>query len=103
MHDKVKIGLMPNRREVFNINTAREEYDIIMPIIHAQMKDYVEWVEIDDICEQGMACHIDDIDKIVEKFKAADIDAIFSPFCDFGEESVVAGVAKQFMLPFIRR
>ncbi len=99
MHDKVKIGLMPNRREVFNINTAREEYDIIMPIIHAQMKDYVEWVEIDDICEQGMACHIDDIDKIVEKFKAADIDAIFSPFCDFGEESVVAGVAKQFMLP----
>ena len=99
MHDKVKIGLMPNRREVFNINTAREEYDIIMPIIHAQMPEYVEWVEIDDICEQGMACHIDDIDKIVKKFKEADIDAIFSPFCDFGEESVVAGVAKQFMLP----
>ncbi|MBQ1378358.1 MAG: fucose isomerase [Lachnospiraceae bacterium] len=99
MHDKVKIGLMPNRREVFNINTAREEYDIIMPIIHAQMPEYVEWVEIDDICEQGMACHIDDIDKIVKKFKEADIDAIFSPFCDFGEESVVTGVAKQFMLP----
>ena len=99
MHDKVKIGLMPNHREVFNIDTAREEYDIIMPIIHAQMPDYVEWVEIDDICEQGMACHIDDIEPIVQRFKEANIDAIFSPFCDFGEESVVTGVAKQFMLP----
>ena len=101
MHDKVKIGLMPNHREVFNVATAREEYDIIMPIIHAQMPEYVEWVEIDDLCEQGMATHIDDIDKIVQRFKEADVDAIFSPFCDFGEESVVAGVCKQFDVPVL--
>ena len=99
MSDKIRIGLMPNRRLVFNINTAREEYDTIMPIIRAQMPDYVEFIDIEDICEQGMACTLDDIDNIVKKFKAADIDAIFSPFCDFGEEQVVVGVAKQFMLP----
>ena len=99
MHDKVKIGLMPNRRLVFNINTARQEYDVIMPIIRAQMPEYVEFVDIDDICEHGMACTMDDIDKIVDKFKRENIDAIFSPFCDFGEELVVVGVAKQFNLP----
>lgn len=99
MSDKIRIGLMPNRRLIFNIATARAEYDTIMPIIRAQMPGYVEFVDIEDICNQGMACTLDDIDNIVKKFKAADIDAIFSPFCDFGEEQVVVGVAKQFNVP----
>ena len=101
MHDKVKIGLMPVKREFFSIQTAREEYDIIIPIIHAQMQEYVEWVEIDDLCEQGMACHPQDVDKIVKRFKEAEVDAVFAPFCDFGEESVVTGVCKEFKVPVL--
>ena len=97
--DKVTIGLMPTRRPVFKIETAREEYDIIMPIIRRQMSKYVNFVDVDDICDQGMAAFQDDIGKVVDKFKAAKVDALFIPFCDFGCEEVVVGVAKQFMLP----
>ncbi|MCL1830264.1 MAG: fucose isomerase [Oscillospiraceae bacterium] len=99
--DKIRIGLMPTRRPVFRIETAREEYDIIMPIIRAQMPDYVEFVDIDDVCLQGMAALKEDIPKIVDKFTAAKVDALFFPFCDFGCEEVCVGVAKQFKLPVL--
>lgn len=99
MKEKIKIGLMPTRRFRFNIDTARAEYDVVVPLIRAQMPEYVEFVDCDDICEQGMANEIDDIDKVVKKFKAAEIDALVVPFCDFGCEEVVVGVAKQFKLP----
>ncbi len=97
--DKMTIGLMPTRRPVFKIETAREEYDVILPIIKKQMARYVEFVDIEDICEQGMAAHQADIDKVVDKFTAAKVDALFFPFCDFGCEEVVVGVAKRFNLP----
>ncbi|MDR3086036.1 MAG: fucose isomerase [Christensenellaceae bacterium] len=97
--EKLKIGLMPTRRLVFNWRTARDEYEIIMPIIRAQMPDYVEFVDVDDICEHGMGCSQQDVEKVVEKFTAAKVDALFFPFCDFGEESCVVGVAKAFKLP----
>lgn len=92
---------MPTRRPVFKIETARIEYDIIMPIIRKQLPDYVKFTDVDDICEQGMAAFPEDIPKIVSKFSAAGIDALFFPFCDFGCEEVVAGVAKQFKLPVL--
>jgi L-fucose isomerase-like protein len=40
-----------------------------------------------------------DIKKVVDKFTAAKIDALFFPFCDFGSEETVVGVAKAFHLP----
>jgi L-fucose isomerase-like protein len=97
--DTIIVGLMPTRRPVFNINTAREEYDKIMPIIRKQMPKYVKFVDVDDICEQGMATHLEDITKVVDKFRAAKVDALFMPFCDFGCEEVVASVAKAFKIP----
>jgi L-fucose isomerase-like protein len=97
--DKIIIGLMPTRRPVFKIETAREEYDVIIPIIRRQLPDYITFVDVEDICDQGMGAFQDDIPKVVEKFKAAKVDALFFPFCDFGCEEVVVGVAKQFKLP----
>ena len=97
--DKITIGLMPTRRPVFKIETAREEYDVIIPIIRRQLPEYVTFVDVEDICDQGMGAFPEDIPRVVEKFKAANVDALFFPFCDFGCEEVVAGVAKQFKLP----
>jgi L-fucose isomerase-like protein len=97
--DIITIGLMPTRRPVFKIETAREEYNIIIPIIRKQLPEYVRFVDVEDICDQGMGVFQEDIPKVVEKFKAANVDALFFPFCDFGCEEVVVGVAKQFMLP----
>jgi L-fucose isomerase-like protein len=99
--DTITIGLMPTRRPVFKIETAREEYDIIMPIIRRQLPEYVKFTDVDDVCDQGMASFPEDIPKTVDKFKAANIDALFFPFCDFGCEEVVVGVAKQFKVPVL--
>ena len=99
--ETIKIGLMPTRRPVFRLETAKEEYDIIMPIIRAQMPDFVEFVDVDDICLEGMGTLPEDIPNVVDKFTAAKVDALFFPFCDFGCEEVVVGVAKQFDLPVL--
>jgi L-fucose isomerase-like protein len=97
--DIITIGLMPTRRPVFKIETAREEYNIIIPIIRKQLPEYVRFVDVEDICDRGMGTFQEDIQKVVGKFKAAGVDALFFPFCDFGCEEVVVGVAKQFKLP----
>ena len=86
--DVITVGLMPTRRPVFKFETAKAEYDIIMPIIRAQMPKYVKFVDVDDICEGGMGTIPSDIPKVVEKFKAAKVDALFFPFCDFGCEEI---------------
>jgi hypothetical protein len=39
------------------------------------------------------------VPKAIRKFTDAGIDALFIPFCDFGEESVAAGIAAGFQLP----
>ena len=44
--DKINIGLMPTRRPIFKIETAREEYDIIIPIIRKQMSKYVNFIDV---------------------------------------------------------
>jgi L-fucose isomerase-like protein len=97
--DTVTIGLMPTRRPVFKIETARKEYDTIIPLIKRQLPEFVRFVDVEDICEQGMGAFPDDIEKVTAKFAGAGVDALFFPFCDFGCEEVVAGVAKRFKLP----
>jgi L-fucose isomerase-like protein len=99
--EKIVIGLMPTRRPVFKIETAKEEYQILMPMIRRQLPDVVSFVDIDDICEGGMAAFPDDITNVADKFVAAKVDALFVPFCDFGCEEVVVGVAKRFNLPLL--
>ena len=53
--------------------------------------DVVEIVDIDDLCENGILYETEKIPQVVEKFKKAGIDALFTPHCDFGEEQCAAG------------
>ena len=95
----VKIGLMPTKREIFALDNAKKEYDRIMPVIRALCPEHVEFVDVEDICKDGLGQTQKDIQKVVDKFASAKIDALFFPFCDFGSEETVAGVAKAFHLP----
>ena len=61
----------------------------------------VEIVDIDDICENGIVCEMDKVNAIVDKMKNRKIDALFFPFCDFGEEQVVAAIASKFTVPIL--
>ena len=98
---KVRVGLMPTKREIFGLENAKKEYGRIMPIIRNLCPDYVEWVGVEDILPYGLGQTQADIRKVVDKFTAEKIDALFFPFCDFGSEETVVGVAKAFHLPVL--
>ncbi|MGI6115974.1 L-fucose/L-arabinose isomerase family protein [Luoshenia tenuis] len=99
----ITLGVMPTKRPTFSLETATKEKDALMPIFRAQMPEFVKLVDCDDILAEnnGMGAFPEDIDKVVAKFKANNVDALFFPFCDFGCEEVVVGVAKQFKLPVL--
>jgi L-fucose isomerase-like protein len=97
----IRIGLMPTKRPFFSMETAKAEYDVIVPIIKAQMPGCVEFIDIEDCCENGMVSLNKDFPAVIEKFKRANLDALFAPFCDFGCEEAVMSVAKEFDLPLL--
>lgn len=96
---KLVLGTAPIKRSFLSMEAAKAQKDIIMNAIREIRSDAVELVDIDDLCENGIAFEYETIGKAVEKFKDARIDALFLPFCDFGEESVAAGIASQFKVP----
>lgn len=96
---KLVLGVAPIKRAFLPMEAAKEQKDIFMEVIRGIRPDAVEIVDIDDLCENGIAFEYETVKKAVDKFKDARIDALFLPFCDFGEESVAAGIASQFQVP----
>jgi L-fucose isomerase-like protein len=78
---------------------AKRQKDKFMARIRDIKSSAVEIVDADDLCENGIVWDTADIPKVIEKFQDKRIDALFIPFCDFGEEEVVARVAAAFKLP----
>ena len=62
-------------------------------------RGFLSMVDIDDLCENGILFETEKIPQVVEKFKKAGIDALFTPHCDFGEEQCAAGVAAAMKVP----
>ena len=97
--DKLVLGVAPIKRSFLSMEAAKEQKDIFMEAIRKIRPEVTEIVDLDDICENGIAYEYETVQKAVEKFKNARIDALFLAFCDFGEESVAAGIASQFSVP----
>ena len=95
---KVTIGYAPTRRNVFNPEEAIKYKKIILDGIKKYGFDIID---IDDINSDGLLVTNTDVDNAVKKFKASEVDCIFSPHCNFGTESAVAKVAKIMNKPFL--
>jgi L-fucose isomerase-like protein len=95
----ITLGVAPVKRSFLDMAEAKRQKDTFMAVIRAVKPDLVKIVDIDDLCENGIACEMATVPRAVEKFRAAGIDALFLPFCDFGEESVAAGIAAALKLP----
>jgi len=95
----VVLGVMPTKRGFLPMAEAKRQKDAFMAVLRGVKPNAVTIVDIDDLCENGIAFEMDKVPRIVDKFKAAEVDALFLPFCDFGEESVVASVASAFSVP----
>ncbi|MBF4803656.1 L-fucose/L-arabinose isomerase family protein [Lancefieldella rimae] len=94
----VRIGYAPTRRSIFSAPDARKYREIIAN----KLSDMgVEYVDIDDINEEGLLFDEDDRLKILEKFRAAQVDGLFLPHCNFGTEFMCARLAKDLDVPVL--
>lgn len=100
---KVILGYVPIKRDTFPSGPAavlrdkiRERIDGIV----SRLED-VELVCIDEIIEGGMLWDHRDVDKVVRYLQERNVDAVFYPHCNFGQENVVAMTAKKLDKPVL--
>ncbi|MCI9624489.1 MAG: fucose isomerase [Lachnospiraceae bacterium] len=96
---KIVIGVAPTKRSFLSMEEAKRQKDCFMTVIRGIDSEAVTLVDLDNVCENGIAFRLSDVPKAVKKFREAGIEALFIPFCDFGEEQVVAQIAATFRLP----
>ncbi len=96
--DKIVLGFVPTRRSIFSAPDAVK----YAGLTRKKLRELgVEFVDIDDISEDGLLHNEADRIRMEEKFKAAKIDGLFFPHCNFGTEYEVARLAKEMNLPVL--
>lgn len=98
MDHKIKIGFAPTRRTIFSIEDAIR----FKGLIQEKLTDMgIDYVNIDDINEEGLLWQDSDAQKVVDKFKAEKVNAVFFPHCNFGTEYLVGQVARELNVPIL--
>jgi len=97
----VKMGVVPIHRGFLSMDEAMRQKRLFTAAIGGIRPDAARLVDVDDICENGILCRTADVDAVIAKMKANEVDALFLPFCDFGEEVVAARVAAALKLPVL--
>ncbi|WHX47785.1 L-fucose/L-arabinose isomerase family protein [Paenibacillus woosongensis] len=98
---KLKLGYAPTRRFTFSAEDAFKYKVMIKEKIQSFGMD-LELVDLEGINEEGLL-YDDHIaaDRIVERFKRENVDAVFFPHCNFGTEDTVARVGKALGKPVL--
>lgn len=98
---KLKLGYAPTRRFTFSAEDAFKYKVMIKEKIQSFGMDF-ELVDLEGINEEGLL-YDDHIaaDRIVERFKCENVDAVFFPHCNFGTEDTVARVGKALGKPVL--
>ena len=99
MHTPIRLGFAPTRRFVFSKEDAHRYKDCI----REQIEKYgIEITDLEGINEEGLLFDNDaDADRIIRRFREAEVDAVFFPHCNFGTEDTVARVAKAIGKPVL--
>lgn len=95
---KIKLGLAPTRRAIFSAPAAMEYAEKT----RSRLKELgVEYVDINDISEDGLLHDEEDEIRIAEKFRAAGVSGLFLPHTNFRTEYECARLAKRLGLPVL--
>jgi L-fucose isomerase-like protein len=95
---KIKLGYAPTRRSIFSAPDAVKYRKLTADKLREMG---VEFVDIDDINEEGLLYDENDRLKMVEKFRSAKIDGLFLPHCNFGTEYLCARLAQDMGVPVL--
>jgi hypothetical protein len=96
--DTIKTGYAPTRRSIFSAPDARKYRGIVADRLRELN---VEFVDIDDINDEGLLFDEDDRIRVLEKFRAAGVDGLFLPHCNFGTEFICARLARDLNVPVL--
>lgn len=94
----IRIGFAPTRRSIFSAPDAIKYRGLTADRLRELGVDFVD---IDDINEEGLLYSEEDRLKIVEKFKAAKIDGLMLSHCNFGTEFLCARLARDCGVPVL--
>lgn len=100
---KIVLGYVPVIRDTFPTGPAavlRDRIRARVEEILSRQTD-VELADIDGIVKDGMLWDNADIPAIVQYFQEKKVDALFFPHCNFGQEEVVAKLAKEIGKPVL--
>ncbi|MDR1948068.1 MAG: L-fucose/L-arabinose isomerase family protein [Spirochaetaceae bacterium] len=96
--DHVKLGYAPTRRSIFSAPDALK----YRGLTKTRLEELgVDLVDIDDINSEGLLYTDTDLPAIVSKFRAAKIDGLFLPHCNFGNEYASARLARELGVPVL--
>ncbi len=94
----IKIGYAPTRRSIFSAPDAVKYRGLTAD----KLKELgVDFVDIDEINEEGLLYDENDRLKIVEKFKKEKVDGLLLAHCNFGTEYECARLAKDLGVPVL--
>ena len=94
----VVLGMAPTRRSIFSAPDAVRYANLT----RKKLRELgVEFVDIDDIAEDGLLHDESDRIRIADKFKNAGVDGLFFPHGNFGTEYEVARLAKELNVPVL--
>ena len=94
----MKLGYAPTRRSIFSAPDAIKYRGLTADRLRELGIDFVD---IDDINEEGLLYDDNDVKKIAAKFKSEGVDGLFLPHCNFGTEYVCARLAKELNVPVL--
>ena len=94
----VKIGFAPTRRSIFSAPDSIKYANMTRDRLNELGVDFVD---INDINEEGLLYDDQDLANIAVKFKAEKVDGLFIPHCNFGTEYIVARLAKELNVPVL--
>ena len=96
--DKIILGFAPTRRSIFSAPDAVKYANLT----RRRLKELqVEFIDIDDISDDGLLHDDRDRIRIGEKFRKAGVDGVFFPHGNFGTEYEVARLAQELQVPVL--
>ena len=94
----IKLGFAPTRRSIFSAPDALKYRDLTAKRLEELG---IEFVDITDMNDEGLLFDEQSRVRIAEKFRAAGVDGLFLPHCNFGTEYLCARLAKDLGVPVL--
>ena len=94
----IKLGFAPTRRAIFSAPAAVEYRNLTADRLREMNIDFVD---IDDINEEGLLYDDAGLEKIIAKFQREKVDGLFLPHANFGTEYECARLAKALNVPVL--